>query len=316
MTSSEHIDIVIPSRGSPLGLWTTISACEVQLDQQDINYKYTVVINDDEKPSLDTKTLVESLQKSNKVKIVTENHPLSPPQARQLGADNSDGKYIFFFDNHCVPTNGYFSKSITDFEHYDIDTLHSSHQFYLEDITHYHYLLKLKHNFWGASGMQPGDKVRPHKIAAGGHGGFMVKRSSWEEVGKYGPDGLFVGYGGEELYYDLKCWLLGKTVWIDPKIKHFHYAGTRGYARHHTIEFYVNMLVCANVIGGMAWMYKVYESFATKGKWFMPISEYSMFDLLIQASERSTAHCAEIASKSTRTLDELLDYFLTECIPC
>lgn len=317
MTSFEHIDIVIPSRGTPLGLWATVAACEVQLEPQDINYKYTIVLNGEEKLDNDTQNMVLFLERSDKInEVVVQQSELSPPQARQLGFNKSSGKYVFFMDNHVIPCSGYFERSIADFEHFNIDTLHSCYQYYLRDTVHYHYKLKLKHNFWGESGPQPGDKVRPHRIAAGGHGGFMVKRTSWEAMGGYGPDGLFQGYAGEEMYADLKAWLLGYSVWIDPKIKHFHYAGKRPYARHRSEGFFINLMVCANVIGGVDWMNTVYESFSNRSKWIMPLGNRDMYELMIIAYERSAAHSAELATKRTKTLDELLDWFLTECIPC
>jgi hypothetical protein len=54
-------------------------------------------------------------------------HAMSPPSARNLGAIFGTGKYLFFFDNHCIPEKDYFSRAIEKMEQYNIDMLHSTY---------------------------------------------------------------------------------------------------------------------------------------------------------------------------------------------
>lgn len=316
--SSTDFSIVVPHRGNPLGLWATIQSCDNELEGSKFKYNYVVVINGEgEKLDTDLATMVHYFKRSPKVRSVIQHEdPLSPPEARQRGFDQADGKYIFSFDNHCLVSPGYFKRAIADFEHFDIDLLHSAYQFFLDDVVHYHYTLKLSHNFWGGSGFPLADTVRPCRIAAGGHGGFAVKRSSWEEVGGYGPPGLFQGYAGEEIYTDLKFWMMGKSVWIDPKVRHTHYAGKRDYIRHYSDDFYRNLMACANVIGGEEWLYKVYNSFSNPEKWVRHKSDITMFDLMVEAYKRSADHALWMKQNRQRSLEDLLEWFRSEAIPC
>jgi hypothetical protein len=180
--------------------------------------------------------------------------------------------------------------------------LHSSTRFFAGEKPVYHYQLRLERNFWAEGASEQTDDENPYRILAGGHGGFVVRRDIWNKVGGYW-DG-FVGYGGEEMYFDLKMALLGYENWIDPKMIHYHFAGHRGYNRHYTDDFFINMMACANIIGGSEWMMKVYQSFVAKypkmktGK--------TMFDLLMVAEERSKDHAEWLASIRLLTLDELL----------
>lgn len=300
--------VVIAHRGEPMGLWATVHSCEAELENQGFDYNYSIVWNGESKFTADCYNTAHYLDKAGKLKQLTVHpEPMSPPQARQQGVLQADGKYLFFLDNHCLVGKDYFKRAVADFKHYDMDMLHSTTRFYSGEATHYHYKLTLDYNFWACSDFVPKHPLKPYKIAVGGHGGFAVKRDVWNEVGGYGPSGLFKGYGGEEVYFDLKMWLLGKTNYIDPRVIHYHYAGKRGYSRHYTDEFYINMMACANVIGGEKWLYKVCESF--QSKFSRKNSKKTMFDLMVTAYERSKDHALELNGKRTKTLDELLAWF-------
>ncbi len=312
----KDFSIVIPHRGSALGLWATVTSCEEELRRTSFDYDYVLVCNGNQKLESDAENVSVQLDKAGKLReCIRSVQPLSPPDARQLGSHSSDSRLLFFFDNHCLVTKDYFVRAVRDFEEVDVDLLHSTTQFYSDDVKNYEYRLRLEHNFWASSNPVAKDAVSPYRVAAGGHGGFAVRNSSWKQVGGYGPKGLFEGYGGEELYTDLKLWLLGKSVWIDPLLIHYHFAGERGYKRHYTDEYFTNMLICANVIGGCRWMYKVFESFITPGRFIKHKSEKLMIDLLMDAELRSADHAKELASQTTKTLDELLVWFSVNDIP-
>lgn len=299
-----------------MGLWATITSCESDLVNTNFKYNYVIVVNGEEHKDPDTQNVIDQLTLAGKLKqFVKVTECLSPPQARERGVSEADGKYLFFFDNHCLVAKDYFKRALLDFEKYDIDVLHSTTQYYAGMDKCFHYKLKLAYNFWAEAAPLPQVAHKPYRIAAGGHGGFAVKADVWREVGGYGPSNLFLGYGGEELYFDLKCWMLGKSVWLDPYLLHYHYAGKRGYRRHYTDEFYVNMLACANVIGGRKWMYKVFESFSTPERFISYKGSKHIYDCLMEAEGRSNEHAAELAGKVQRTLDEQLVWFQQNDIP-
>lgn len=319
-------DIVIAHRGDAMGLWLTIHSCEIDLARSGFDYRYLICVNGEEnsknsfttdlgKMNIDTSRVIEFCSGSGKLGHLTVlQESIAPPTARQICTEHSDAKYMFFLDNHCLVSRDYFKRAVMDFEKYDMDMLHSTTKFYegpIESNLCYEYKLKLDYNFWAEAQPLPQFGYKPYRIAAGGHGGFAVKSDVWREVGGYWKG--FNGYAGEEMQVDLSYAMLNKTNYIDPLMIHYHYAGSRGYSRHYTPEYYRNMLMCANIIGGDKWMYKVYESFSTK---FIQPLKISMYDILLQAETRSRDYAAEFATRRVRTLDEQLRYFRDNDISC
>lgn len=302
--------IVVPHRGSAMGLWLTVHSCEEELKRSPFDYNYVIVSNGEKLP-LETLAVLDQLSKGGRLlKHLHTDEPLTPPAARQRGAEVADGKYLFFFDNHCLVGKQYFERSVADFEKLGVDYLHSTTCYHASDGYHYSYQLALEYNFWAqASHMVPYCEYKPYECAAGGHGGIAIRSDLWKEVGGYGPEHLLVGYGGEELVFDLKLWRYGHKVHIDPQVMHYHYPGSRAYSRHFTDEYYTNLLVSANVVGGEKWLYKVFDSFTTPGKHLRLRPQKDWYDILIEAHDRSAQYAHEVNVRSERTLDELLIYF-------
>jgi hypothetical protein len=312
----KDFSIVIASRGDAIGLWATIHSIEIELEGSSYDYEYCLCINGEKgQPkagsthhilTADHENIVRHLHKSGKLGHLTAlQSSVSPPSARQLASEQATGKYLMFFDNHCIPAKGYFDRALHNMQKFDMDMLHSTTKWFQGDnCTVYHYELTLKNNFWARGATVPEwNGMKPYQIAAGGHGGFVVKADVWKEVGGYW-DG-FVGYGGEEIYFDIKMAMLGKTNWIDPRLIHWHYAGTRPYSRHYTDDYYRNMLMCANIIGGENWMVKVADSFNRS----FPRPKANPYDILMESYYKSEDHAKHIASIQKRNLDEQLEYF-------
>jgi hypothetical protein len=320
----KDFSIIIAHRGDPMGLWATIQSCEIDLADTKFDYEYRICVNGEKLHPRNTKNkedycnpdlivLLDTLQRSGKLGFRFHSpEAMSPPNARQLAAKDAEGKLLFFFDNHCLVERNYFKRAVLDFEHYPMDMLHSSTRFFTGGELSYHYKLCLEKNFWASSDCVGSPHRKPYRIAAAGHGGFVVKADVWREMNGYW-DG-FTGYGGEEMYFDLKMAMLDKSNWLDPLVVHHHYAGVRPYDRHYSDDFYRNMLMCANIIGGEAWMYKVFDSFSTK---FLKMkSNLTMYEILMQAQVQSAQRAAEFATQRHRTLDEQLALFSQQQIAC
>lgn len=309
---SPDFTIIIPARGNPLGLWATINSCDIDLaaTRSLCSANYVIVTNGEKLP-VETKQVLEYLDKSGKLKAhIHSDDPLTPPVARQRGAAVADGDILCFFDNHCLPDRSFFARALGAFEKFHYDILHSATVFHTGEGTHYHYNLTLEYNFWGGTNHNPMFEHRPYRCAAAGHGGFLVRRAVWNALDGYGPESLFRGYGGEELVFDLKAWRYGFKVHIDPRLVHYHFPGARGYDRHYTDDYYINLLVSANVIGGEKWLHKVFHSFITKHHMRTVVAR-PWFDLMMEAYERSAEYAHVVDSNSTMTLDELLSWFRT-----
>lgn len=310
------ITVVIPHRGPALGLWATVHSCDEDLKGLPLTYDYVVVTNGEE-TDLDTTALLGHMNRSGKLlRHLHSDAALAPPVARGLGASVADGRLLAFLDNHCLVGKRYFERAVADFDSpkHDIGMLHSAYMFYTADGTNYHYRLKLGYNFWAESSHIPQSEFCLYQMAAGGHGGIVVPKEVWDAVGGYGPEGVLVGYAGEELLFDLKLWRYGYKVWIDPKLLHYHYAGMRSYSRHFTPEYFTNLMACANVIGGEKWMYKVYDSFEFGKHFRLQFGDTKMFDLLETAYTRSVSYAREVDACSQYSLDELLVKWPRDCV--
>lgn len=307
------LSIIIPHRGNPLGLWATVTSCRIDLEGSGFDYDFIIVSNG-EKLTADAGNVVQHLKNENRLghhKHFSES--LTAQAAREVGANLSDKKRLFFLDNHCIVEPGYFKRAMEAMDHYGIRMMHSTTVYYPGFPKQYHYHLTLEKNFWGYAGNVPECSYKPYKVAAAGHGGFVIDRELFLEVGGYGPPELFTGYAGEELTFDLKLWRLGHTVWLDPKLVHHHFAGDRGYARHNTDDFYTNMMVSAKVIGGQDWIDKLFLNFVTKPTpRFGPKKPW--FELYMDADIKAAQYAVELDSASKFSLDELLQKFRREQI--
>lgn len=311
-------DIVIAHRcDDPTGLWFTIQSIDYQMLKDGYDYRYYIVVNGQEKLGPEITVQQRVLEHPHVAKLGWLHHskePLAPPVARQMAIDKGESPLIALFDSHVMLTDGFFKRAKYDHMQYPCDILHSATRFFHGDCTNYHYTFTLEHNFWGHAHDVIGDAFRPYRIGAGGHGGIVVKRSSWQEVGGYW-DG-FIGYGGEEMYMDLKMALLDKQVWLDPQLIHYHYAGDRGYNRHYTNDYFMNMMAVANIIGGEKYYQAVAKSFGNPQQFSLKFKEgETLFDLYQKAFDISRPHKEWFDGKRKRTLDEQLVQFRELGVP-
>ncbi len=310
---NKDITIIIAHRGDELGLWATLHACEAELLGTGLTWEYGIAVNGQPKLGAGLDRMRRHFEGDGKICSFTHNvEPVAPPTARQLATEAANGKYLFFFDNHCIPSRGYFARGIESMEKYGIDILHSTTRYYGgTDYSYYEYVLSLQRDFWTRRPFEtPVDPEKPYPVAMAGHGGFAARRAAWEAIGGYWQG--FMGWGGEESYLDLKAWLLGHKVWIDPKLVHYHFSSDdRGDSRHIHDNFFRNMMLCANIIGGEAWMNTGYESFVKYPRRKEPGGVVPLYDLLMESHERSTPHAQWLAQRRTKSLDELLVYFDT-----
>lgn len=304
------VSVIIAHRGPEMGLWFTIESCIIDLERSGLSYEFRICANGIDKYSEDLTRVKHYVERTGHVgEFLHVAQPLSPPAARQIVTENANGRYLFFFDNHCIPTPGYFARGVSTMDSRGIDFLHSTTRFFAGEGTNYEYVLSLKRDFWSLRPQrEPLTPLAPYRIAVAGHGGFAVRNSAWKETGGYWEG--FEGYGGEETYTDLKFWLLGKEVYLDPQMIHMHWAGERAYTRHFTDDYYRNMFMAARLIGGDEWLHRVFSSsvkctrFVKKDQ---PVT--AMYDLMEQAQKKTEAHAKWIAERRIKTLDELLVWF-------
>lgn len=295
-------------------LWATINSLEFELQEAKLDFEFSIVSNGD-KQSVDLKQTIGELKRTTDYLVHFEHtdEPLTPQAARTRAFQNSTGKYVFFADNHILVCPGFFKRLMHDWElASDADILHSATQYYPKDLVLYGYKLQLKRDFWGTAESIPYYSHKPFPIAAGGHGGVGVKRSSFEKYGGYHLSSSFVGYAGEELSTDLSVWLQGGKVYMSPLSIHRHWAAaTRGYSRHHSSDFYKNLFSCAYILADRTaeeYTYPMLKHFKKQAK---PYQSKSMLSLMWDAKERSQPYTEWLRARRNKTLEELLHWFLT-----
>lgn len=332
----KDLSIVIAAYGKDeaIGLWATIEACIFDLQDSGLTYDFRVCSNGVDKPDDNEKRIETHLRNAGLVgEWLHVAEPQCPARARQLLSRNCDSKYMFLFDNHCIPCHGYFKRGVDTMEKYNVDLLHSVTKMFTGYRIDYEYKLTLEKNFWANEGYETPLHDVPYAIACAGHGGIVIRNSTYKEIGGYW-DG-FNGYAGEEMYYDLKCWLLGKKVFIDPKFIHAHYAPvSRKYNRRWSEGYYMNMLMAANIIGGETWMQRVFKringSNVLASQYDVQVDSNDIINIedyidqaenntrsngtineshLNQARMLSEKHATWLADNQIMTLDELLDFF-------
>lgn len=305
------VSIIIAHRGPAMGLWMTIESCQMQLRDTDLNYEFVIVANGEEKLPEDTLRLRYQMSMSGHLgDFIHVTEEMSPPSARQVGTWSAKGKYLFFFDNHCIVEPRYFERALHSFKNHDIGVLHSTTNFWTGENNWFEYRMAFKRHFWVDKCYDtPAFEDKPYQIGVAGHGGFAVTREAWDKVDGYWMG--FKGYAGEEPYFDLKCWMLGVPVWIDPQVVHRHWSGKRDYNRHYTDEYVVNLLMAAHIIGGEKWMYDVSDNFM-KSTRLMPRDgsrPKPIIDLVETAYNRSKERANWLKVHSVRSFDDCLEHF-------
>lgn len=309
---SLDFSIIIASRKDTQGLWTTVHSIEQELDRGHRKYSYEFcIVTSDGPVTGDLNTLLHHMTRSGIVGFHQHSEePISAPTARQIAVENSNGKLLFFCDSHILVSPNFFDIAIQDFEDFSPDILHTTTKFYVSDVDHYGYRLTFN-NGWAQAETLIDNPYKPFKVAAAGHGAFAAQRKSWDEIGGYWKG--FKEYAGEELYLSLKAWMMDKTVWLDPTWQHLHYCGDRGYRRHFTDDYYINNFMTMNIIGGEKYVNQTYD-FVSHDAVVMK-TQKPLFDLYMEALERSADHAEWFRSVRKRDLDQQLEYFREHGVP-
>lgn len=106
-------------------------------------------------------------------------------------------------------------------------------------------------------------------------------------------------YGGGEFYLDMKWWLFGSTVTVDPQAIGYHLCAPRGYSYHHD-DYVHNVLAIGMAIGADEWVERAYINWCRK-------SRLDVMKKLWDDAKKETAEDREfIAEKRIRTFNDLL----------
>jgi hypothetical protein len=223
----DGVSIVIASRANVLGLWATITSCEVLLEGRP--HEFIVVVNGQE-----LQEAHQLLQERSGVSIQHSPAALPPPIARNLGAKSAKFPTLCFLDDHVIPTKSFFDWDL------EADVVHCSYKTYPNHpLRYFHFMANPECPVKGdyATGIflcdgPIGGPVDFYPVLSGPHGGFFVSKQYFDESGGY--DDFWHGFGGEEAYFGLKANLNGAKVVCNPNALFYHFScrdGVRGYSK-------------------------------------------------------------------------------------
>jgi len=187
--------------------------------------------------------------------------------ARNKGVEMARGKYVFFSDAHMSYGQGFFKKMIQATEE-SCGLVHAGIGWMggfpaRSGTIGMQYTLKLGEEIKGTWAPYI---VVPDKwfyIAAQGHCSVMVNRQQFLDFGGY-PD-VHRSYGGGEFYTDMKWWLFGSSVVVEPRAIGYHLASGRGYTYNHD-DYIHNVLNIAYALGMDDWRERAYLNWLRRGR--------------------------------------------------
>lgn len=142
---------------------------------------------------------------------------------------------------------------------------------------------KLAHDWW--------------YIPAQGHCSVAVRKDQFLDFGGY-PH-VHRCYGGGEFYTDMKWWMFGSTVAINPKAIGFHLASGRGYSYNHD-DYIQNVLGVTYALGCDDWRERCYLNYLRNGR-------KEVLDAFMTRGEKEYADDRTfVEKKRQKTFNELL----------
>jgi glycosyltransferase involved in cell wall biosynthesis len=251
------LSIVIPVRGKANELWFTLQGL-LHAGFQD-RVEILVVDND---PSQEVQEVCDYFArpilryiKAGEIKGV--NYP------RSVGANVARGKWLMMLDSHVLMQPGSYN---TILERIRTDCypprslVHCGVSFGAPKVWG-SYRLTLETNFWGRWHylVRP-DALQPYPIAATGNWAFITRLEDWDSCGGFNE--AFRGYGGDEIYLQLKYWRAGGQVLLDPLLKGCHWSGPRSYSVASK-ELIVNTSIAGRIVVGSDFASRFQENIVT-----------------------------------------------------
>ncbi len=218
---------------------------------------------------------------------------------RNHGAMLARGKYIFFSDAHMSYKRGFFQRMIRVIDktgglvHGTIGWLGA---YPIGSSMGYQYTMKLGEEIKGTwNNYKLADDY--FHIPLQGHCCLGMLRKQFIEFDGYPK--YHRCYGGGEFYLDIKWWLFGSNVSVDPQAIGYHLSAPRGYSYNHD-DYKHNVLAIGLAIGADEWAERAYINWCRRGR------PEVMARIWKEAQEETKEDKAWIAKKRVKTFNQLL----------
>jgi glycosyltransferase involved in cell wall biosynthesis len=262
------LSIVIPARSEFPSIVFTVYSIIHCLEAEGFTYKdFEIIIvdnasADDVYPQRGTAGTTSYLEGRgiyyNAVLRVLRDPIAGNHSARNKGAEIARGKYLFFSDAHMSYQPGFFKEMMRTVDESD-GLFHGTIAWlgaYPPDPRGlgYSYTIKLGEEWKGTwNNYKLADDW--WYIPSQGHCSVGVKRDQFFRFGGYPK--VHRTYGGGEFYMDMKWWMFGSSVVVNPKCVGYHLSSARGYSYNHT-DYIENVLGCTYALGCDDWRERTY----------------------------------------------------------
>ena len=271
------ISVVIPARNEfpqiVFTIYSIIADLESFLTPQDFEIIVCVNCNNDwyniEKDRRGTQGTIDYLLGRsiyfNRILKVIYDPIAGNHSTRNKGAKMARGKYLFFSDAHMAYAPGFFKRMIRAIDETD-GIVHGAIGWLggyppKDQDFGYQYTMKLGEEIKGTwANYKLCDDY--FYIPLQGHCCLGVKRDQFLKFGGY-PE-FHRCYGGGEFYLDLKWWMFGSKVSVDPQAKAYHLCSGRGYSYNYN-DYISNVLAIGWAMGMDDWAERSYINWCRKG---------------------------------------------------
>lgn len=193
------------------------------------------------------------------LKSLAYDKKLSHWQAKNLGVQNSTGRFLFFCDAHCIVSRDALFNAFTYYRdhHQELNgTLHLPLTYQLLEARILVYKLNCKPDkgffhysfdsdrYYRESAKSNGN---PFQVPCMSTCGMLMTRELYDELGGW-PEGLGI-YGGGENFVNFTLATLGKTINVMPGPQLRHHGAKRGYSWNYG-DHYRNRTLATRVFAG------------------------------------------------------------------
>ncbi|OGX08190.1 MAG: hypothetical protein A2Z88_03355 [Omnitrophica WOR_2 bacterium GWA2_47_8] len=210
---SVPVSIIVPAYNCSKTIKETLRALVEQPD-----HPLEIIVVDDGS----TDTTSEIIKAFPQVKYIYQNNA-GPASARNRGAKESKGEFLFFTDSDCIPEENWVSKALENFKTPDIAVVAGSYSIANESellANCIHQEIRYRHQ-----------KLMPKFPKSFGSYNFCVRRKVFEKVGGFDQNYRFASGEDNDLSY--KITKAGYRIFFDPSliVKHFHTSVLEKYLR-------------------------------------------------------------------------------------